>query len=99
MVPTYLAWHIYNIFGVARLGSAPVFGNKALPDTKKKYHKSLGALSPKVSLKTSFPWVPTRRIEYPQLALYNTYGPAPLDFNTILRYTVVIHYNNMCNIA
>ena len=24
-----------------------------------------GALSPKVSLKTSFPWVPTRRVEYP----------------------------------
>ena len=32
---------------------------------QKNYYKSPCALLPKVSLKTSFPWVPTRRIEYP----------------------------------
>ena len=65
MIPTYPAWPIYNTHRVARLGSAPVYGNKALLDAKKTYFKYPSALSPKVSLKTSFTWVPTRRIEYP----------------------------------
>ena len=35
MIPTYPAWPIYNTHRVARLGSAPVYGNKALLDAKK----------------------------------------------------------------
>ena len=36
-----------------------------------------GALSPKVSLKTSFPWVPTRRDEYPHAPSTTSTGSHP----------------------
>ena len=63
-VPT---WPLYNTHGVTPLAFAPVSGNEALPDAPKTpILGTPGALSPKVSIKTSFPWVPTRRVEYPR---------------------------------